>query len=230
MKKLILSALFIGTAATAVQAQSIANSVLVYGDLSYTTVKDAADNKTRNFDFNPGIGYQFNEYVAVGIMGSFGTNRTRLNNQTEWNFQNTYSAGVFVRGTMRFNKIFAMYHQLEAAYVGRSNGNTGNNTTLNANGFRASLTPAIAVYVHDGLALNFGFGGINFETMKNASTTLNPNPKSTNTFNLTWGTQFNIGVSKNIMCNRMHKRHHRGGMMNHGSKVEKEEMNDKDDE
>lgn len=231
MKKLLLSALLIGSAATAVNAQSIANTVLVYGDLTYTSVKDAADNKTRNFDFHPGIGYQFNEYIGAGLMGSFGTSRVRLNGQTEWNYLNTYSAGVFVRSTMRFNRYFAVYNQLEAGYIGGAAGNTGTNTTSNFNGFRASLAPAIAVYVHDGLALNFGFGGINYETVKNSSSITNPNPKSTNTFNLTWGTQFNIGVSKNIGCGMMKKRHHkRGGMMmNHGSKIEKEDMNDKDE-
>ncbi|RYZ40379.1 MAG: hypothetical protein EOP49_29580, partial [Sphingobacteriales bacterium] len=161
MKKLILSALLIGTAATAVNAQSIANSVLVYGDLSYTSVKDGGDNKTRNFDFNPGLGYQFNDYFGAGLWGNVGTTRQRLATQTEWNYLNTYGIGVFLRSTVRLNKIFAMYNQLEAGYIGGAVGNTGTNTTSNFNGFRASLTPAIAVYVHDGLALNFGFGGIN---------------------------------------------------------------------
>lgn len=225
MKKLILSALLIGTAATAVNAQSIANSVLVYGDLSYTTTKDAADNKTRVFDFHPGIGYQFNDYVGAGIMGNIGTNRVRLNNQKEWNYTNTYGIGVFVRSTMRLNRIFAMYNQLEAQYIGGATGNTGTNTTSNYNGFRASLTPAIAVYVHDGLALNFGFGGINYETTKAAGAV-----KGDHQFNVTWGSQVNIGVSKNLMCGRMHRKHHRGGMMmNHGSRIEKEDMKDKDE-
>ncbi|MFA6060395.1 MAG: outer membrane beta-barrel protein [Taibaiella sp.] len=225
MKKVLLSALMIGAAAMSANAQ--ANSVLVYGDLRYSTTKDAADNKTRIFNFNPGIGYQFNDYFTLGLTGSFGTARTRMNNQTEWDFNNTYSAGVFMRGTMRINRYFVMFNQLEAGYIGGANGNTGTNSTTNFNGFYASLTPAVGVIIHDGFALNFGFGGIDFKTTKLSNVV---GAKATTSFDLTWGTQFNIGVSKNIMCGRMHKRH-RGHhmMMNHGSKIEKEDMDDKDE-
>lgn len=222
MKKIMLSALMIGTAATAVNAQ--ANSVLVYGALNYRSVKDASDNKTRNFDFHPGIGYQFDNHFTLGLTGSFGTSRVRLSTQKEWNFQNTYSAGVFMRSTMKINRYFALYNQLEAGYIGGANGNTGVNSTTNFNGFYANLTPAIGVLVHDGLALNFAFGGLDYRTTKFVGATT-----ATNTFDLTWGTQMSIGVSKNISCGRMRKHRHRGHMMNHGSRVEKEDMNDKDE-
>lgn len=223
MKKILLSALMIGAAAMSANAQ--AGSVLVYGDLGIHSTKDANDNKTRDFSINPGIGYQFNDNWTLGLYGSFGTHRVRLNNQTEWNFNNTYSAGVFARYTMPISKIFVLFNQLGAGYVGGSNGNTGINSTTNFNGFEATLTPAIGVVIHDGFALNFGFGGIDFKTVKMSGAT-----KSTTSFDLTWGTQFNIGVSKNIMCGRMHKRH-RGHhmMMNHGSRVEKDDMDDKEE-
>lgn len=225
MKKILLSALMIGAAAMSANAQ--ANSVLVYGDLRYSATKDAGDNKTRMFNFNPGIGYQFNDYFTLGLTGSFGTTRTRLKTQTEWDFNNTYSAGVFMRGTMRLNRYFVMFNQLEAGYTGGSNGNTGTNTTnSNFNGFYASLTPAIGVIVHDGFALNFGFGGIDFKTVKMSGVV---GAKASTSFDLTWGTQFNIGVSKNISCgmHRRHRGHHM--MMNHGSRIEKEDMKDDDD-
>lgn len=216
MKKIILSALFIGGAA-AVHAQ--ANSVLVFGQLGIHSTKDAGDNKNFRFDFNPGVGYQFNDNWTVGLTGSFGTNRSKPDGATDWSHINTYSAGAFLRYTMPVGKIFAFYNQLEALYIGSSTDNNGPGVDPpNVNGFRASLTPAVAIMVHDGFALNFGFGGIDFTTQKVSGAN-----SSTNSFNLTWGTQFNIGVSKNILCGR--HRHHKGGhKMNHGSRMEKEEM------
>lgn len=217
MKKIFLSTLLIGGAAVAAHAQ--ANSVLVYGDLGIHSSKDAADNKTRGFNINPGIGYQFNRNWTLGLAGGFGTERSRAAGATEWDFANTYNAGVFVRHTMPVGRFFALFTQLEAGYQGMSLGNTGSNSTANANGFYARLTPAVAVYIIDGFALNFGFGGIQFETMKASGAS-----KSNTNFDLTWGTQFNIGVSKNILCGRHHKGHHRGMMMNHGSKLDKHEI------
>ncbi len=218
MKKFILSALLIGSAAAGAYAQ--AGSVLVYGNIGFHSSKDASDNKTRSFNINPGIGYQFDKHWTVGLAGGFETTRFRPNNATEWNFGNQYNAGVFVRHTMPFGKIFAIFHQLEAGYQGTSTGNTGNNTTLNANGFYARFTPAVGVNIVDGFALNFGFGGIEFSTMKASGA-----DKAVTSFDLTLGNQFNIGVSKNILCgkHRRHgKRHHM--MMNHGSRMEKAEI------
>lgn len=218
MKKLILSALMIGGAAMAAHAQP--NSVLVFGDLGIHSTKDANDNKTRSFNINPGIGYQFNRNWTLGLAGGFGTARSRQVNQKEWNFTNTYNAGVFVRHTLPVGKIFAFFSQLEAGYKGMSIGNTGVNTTTNANGFYAKLTPAVAVYVFDGFALNFGFGGIEYNTMKFSGAS-----KASSAFDLTWGSQFNIGVSKNFSCGHMRK-HHRGHgpQINHGSRMDKHEI------
>lgn len=222
MKKIFLSALFIGTAAVAANAQ--ANSVLVYGDLGIHTKKDASDNKTFGFNINPGVGYQFNKNWTVGVAGGFATDRSKPDGATEWTFTNTYNAGAFLRHTMPVGRIFALYSQLEAGYMGETVGITGSGGgSAHANGFYAKLTPAIGVNIIDGFALNFGFGGIEFNTLKFSGAS-----SSTTSFDLTWGTQFNIGVSKNIMCGRHHHRHH-GQMMNHGSRLDKEDMDDKDE-
>jgi len=215
MKKFILSALFIGGAAAAANAQ--ANSVLVYGDLGIHTKKDASDNKTLGFNINPGIGYQFNKHWTLGVAGGFATNRTKPDGADDWTYTNRYNAGVFVRHTMPVGRIFALFTQVEAGYMGQTAGVT-DGASVNANGFYARLTPAVGVHVIDGFALNFGFGGIEFNTLKVSGAS-----SATTSFDLTWGTQFNIGVSKNIMCGRHHKRHH-GHMMNHGSKLDKQEI------
>lgn len=216
MKKLILSALFVGGAAMAAQAQ--ANSVLVFGDLGISTKKDAGDNKTFGFNIHPGVGYQFDDHWTLGVTGSFGTERTKAKGAKEWNFTNTYTAGVFGRYTLPISKIFAFYSQAEALYVGRSDGNTASGSkSVNQNGFRATLVPAIAIMVHKGFALNFAFGGAEFETMKVSGV----KGSSTN-FGLTFGQQITIGISKNFSCGGHRKGHH--AKMNHGSRMEKEEI------
>lgn len=224
MKKIFLSALLIGGAAVAANAQ--ANSVLVYGELGIGTTKSATDDKTFNFRFNPGIGYQFNDNWTVGLAGGFNTMRVRANKAKDWSFVNGYNAGVFVRHTMPVGKIFALFSHLEAGYMGTATGTTASNSTYNSNGFYARLTPAIAVYVVDGLALNFGFGGVEFNSLKFEGAT-----QANTSFDLTWGSQFNIGVSKNIFCGKMkHHRHKGGHKMNHGSRVEREEGDDVESE
>jgi len=216
MKKIILSALLIGGAAVAAQAQ--ANSVLVFGDLGINTAKDANDNKSFGFNIHPGVGYQFDDHWTLGVTGSFGTNRSKPKGAKEWGFSNTYTAGVFGRYTMPISKIFAFYSQAEALYQGQSDGSTASGSkSIKSNGFKANVVPAIAIMVHKGFALNFSFGGAEFETMKVSGV------KGTSThFGLTFGNQMNIGVPKNFACGRRHKGHHM--KMNHGSRMEKEEM------
>jgi hypothetical protein len=214
MKKIILSALLIGGAAVAANAQ--AHSVLVFGDLGIGSTKDADDNKTFNFRINPGVGYQFDNNWTVGLTGEFSTLRARPKGVRDWRFNNTYRAGVFVRYTLPVSKIFVIFNQLEAGYRGSAQGVSDDNATFNSNGFYARLRPAVGILIKDGFALNFGFGGVDFDSYKYEGAT-----NSTTTWNLTWGTQFNIGVSKNIFCNKM-KRHH-GSKMNHGSKVDKDD-------
>ena len=222
MKKLILSALIMGSAAAAANAQ--ANSVLVYGNIGYHSNKDASDNKTRSFNINPGVGYQFDQHWTVGVSGSFETNRQRLAGVKDWTYTNTYGAGVFLRNTCYLGKIFFIYNQLDAGYVGSTTGVANSSGSLTANGFRASFTPAIGVNVWQGFALNFSFGGVDYTTMKTTGIS-----GSDNTFNFTWGTQVNVGVSRNIFCGKYKHHGHHGQKMNHGSNVDQNDMKDEDD-
>jgi len=221
MKKLILSAMLLGGAAMAANAQ--AGSVLVFGQIGYSSEKNAADDKTRTFNVNPGVGYQFDNHWTLGVTGSFATSRSKAASSSEWGYTNTYGAGAFLRYTMPVGRIFAFYSQLEAGYIGQTWGTTNTNGSTSANGFGASLTPAVAILISDGFALNFGYGGISYTTMKTSGVS-----GSNNNFDITFGNQFNIGISKNIFCNKGRHKHH-GVKMNHGSSgVDKDEMKDDD--
>jgi hypothetical protein len=223
MKKLLLSALLLGSAATMSYAQP--NSVLVYGELGIGSSKNNTDDKSFMFNFNPGVGYQFNRNWTLGLAGGFETYRDRASTATDWNFQNFYRAGVFVRHTMPINKIFFYFTHLESGYLGSAQGITSSNTTTNGNGFYARLTPSVGVMVSHGFALNFGFGGVGYTTYKLVGDT-----KSHSSFDLTWGTQFNLMVTKNIFCGRKYAKHRRGPVMNHGSKVERDDDDNENDD
>lgn len=78
-----------------------------------------------------------------------------------------------------------MFGQVNAGYIGTDDGG------LTGSGFGADITPALAIYVHNGLALNFAVGGINFSTMDYSGL------KQTN-FGITFGQQISFGISKNF--------------------------------
>ncbi|MFT4062748.1 MAG: hypothetical protein QM642_10385 [Edaphocola sp.] len=224
MKRIILSTMLLAGAATAANAQ--AGSVLVYGTLGYRSAKTADDNKTRSFNINPGIGYQFDKNWTVGVAGGWGTSRYRLAGSSDWDFTNTYNAGVFVRHTLPIGKLFYVFHQLEAGYRGTNYGSTGTNVTTNANGFYASLTPVIGINIVHGIALNFGFGGIEYQTLKYKGA-----ENASSSFGVTWGSQFNVGVSRNLFCGHgkpmlRKRRGGRGPGLNNGSRPSRKEIMD----
>lgn len=216
MKKIILSVAVLACTVGAAMAQ--AGSVLSFGNLGYSSVRNPNDDVERNFNFRKGLGYQFDHNWTVGAVGGFHTHRSRLNTARDWNYVNTYDFGGFIRHTVPLNKYFVFFSQVEAGYLGGHLGTTAFNTRFNQfNGFYATWTPAIGVMVHDGFALNFSYGGLDFRTQKFAG--LSTKPKQN--FDFTFGNQFNIGVSKNFLCgskHRRHHKHHRGERMNYGSK------------
>lgn len=222
MKKIILCAALMGSAAIASHAQ--ANSVLVYGQVGYSSNKNQDDNKTRAFNISPGVGYQLDNHWTLGLSGSFNTNRTKSNAaNADWNYSNSYGAGAFVRYTMPVSKIFALYNQFDAGYLGTTT-NNGGGSNYKTNGFRASITPAVGINIINGFGLNLGFGGISYQ-----STKISGVPGTAGAFNFTFGSQFDIGISKNIFCGKGKRRHH-AEKTNHGSNVDKEDMKDESED
>jgi len=224
MKKIILSAILLGSAAIGANAQ--ANSVLVFGNVGIGASKDAAETKHLNFNINPGIGYQMDDHWTLGLEGGFGTTRSKADGAGSWGFTNEYSIGAFARFTQPLgnSNIFAFFGQLGAGYMGSTTGSTASGSiNVAENGAYVKFMPAIGVNVYKGLALNFGFGGIDFTTTK-----MKGADNSTTGIGLTFGQQFNIGISKNFLCGK--KRHHVG--TNHGSHenhdADREEEDNKD--
>jgi hypothetical protein len=103
------------------------------------------------------------------------------------------------------------------------------------NGFAASFAPAIQVHVHNGWALNFNIGGLDYKT-----TTTERANNSDNSFGVSFGQQMNWGVSKNFGGHnrRIHRepgtnRHMKNWRDDEGDgprKAKKVKNNDEDDE
>lgn len=227
MKKLILALVAVSSFGLA-NAQK--NSILVYGNAGIMTNKSdegkGTESKSFNWNINPGVGYQFTNNLTVGVQGGIHSmfNENRFSPAKDvWNrnaMENReWSAGAFFRYTKNFGSIFAAFAQIDLSYL--SGQDIYENETRNVdllqnkivetrtygydyyNGFAATVTPAFAVYVHKGLALNFSVGGLGYRTI---SYDVPKAPTSTNGvidqsgFNLTFGKQFHFGISKNFAC------------------------------
>jgi hypothetical protein len=208
MKKTLLIACLMGGAVITASAQ--ANSVLVYGDFRFEVNEPGDNTRQIHFNLNPGIGYQFDNHWTAGLEGGFGTVRTKGLGSNLWDYENKFSAGPFVRYTQPLGRknIFAFFAQAGGGYNGMQRKLGGASGAVAHHGGYAYVRPAIGVNVYKGFALNFGMGGIDFNTMSRG------NGSNITHFGITFGQQFNIGISKNFACG---KRKHSTGT-NHGSR------------
>lgn len=236
MKKLILALLAVATVGSA-SAQK--NSILVYGNAGVNWAKTdngaASTNEGTDWNITPGVGFQFNNHLTVGLQGGYGSNKNVAtaplskitNTDREW------QAGAFFRYTQSLNPTFNFWTQLDLGYIsGKGSAETITTNISGAtsvvstsdmyNGFQAMLTPAIGVNVHKGLALNFGIGGLGYRTVS-----YDKAPTTMNNFVVTFGQQFNVGISKNFGCNCSKSRGHREPGMEHRKH---KKMTDEDDE
>lgn len=227
MKKLILALIAVSTFGVA-NAQK--NSILVYGNAGFATNKSdnggGTEHRAFSWNINPGVGYQFTNNLTVGVQGGinsmFSENRiSPVANTWNRNAMETreWSAGAFFRYTKTLSNVFLVFAQLDLSYV--SGQDVSENETRQVdflqnkvvetvvygydyyNGFQGSITPQLAINVNKGLCLNFGIGGLNYRTISydvpKAPTALNGTIDKSS-FGLSFGQQFNVGISKNFAC------------------------------
>lgn len=227
MKKLILALLAVSSLGVA-NAQK--NSVLVYGNVGLATEKtdNGGGSEHRDFDWNvnPGVGYQFTNNITIGVHGGIWSMFHEERNSPSpltWNRDATetreWQAGVFLRYTKPVNNWISVFTQLDLSYVSGQDVSEAetravdfvNNRVVETliygydyyNGFQGTITPMVAIFVHDGMALNFGIGGLGYRTIS-YDTPKSPTPVNSTIdqsgFFFNWGSQFNVGISKNFRC------------------------------
>jgi hypothetical protein len=212
MKQLFLALLAVGSIATA-NAQK--GTILVYGNTHVSVRNDdngsvSGERSFTNWGVHPGVGYQFHKNLTVGVQGGYGyredvTKRPFLTLPSLTTQSEVYewSVGPFLRYTHYFSPMFALWGQLDMNYVsGRSSMDSIGTTSIKRvgydhNGFSTMITPALAINVHNGLALNFGIGGIGYKTLN--AEAAGPD-RISNEFMFTFGQQINVGISKNFNC------------------------------
>jgi hypothetical protein len=217
MKKLILALLAAGSAMCA-NAQS--GSWLLYGNVNFDLyhLKDASPETKQIGSIMPGVGYQFNENWTVGLAGGYALLSTKEANSDKRLNASEFRVGPFLRYTKNISPLFSCYTQLDLGYLGGKTAYDGTELPgTKFNGFYAGITPAIMVHVHNGFALNFGFGGLSYASRK-----FDGADNANSDFKFTFGQQVNIGVSKNFGGHKMHA--HREPM------DETRKLNTKDDE
>lgn len=245
MKKLLLAIAAVSIFATA-DAQK--NTFLKYGTGHIYSEKNDNGNgnesRTFNWSINPGVGYQFTDNITLGIQGgywsTFNEDRTANPTNTQWTRVATeyreWQIGAFFRYTHYLSQRFFMFGQIDLSYVAGQdilenevrtidfvNNRIDESVNYNYdyyNGFQAFYTPMIGIFVHDGLALNFGIGNIGYRyTTYEAPTT-----RESSNFVFNIGNQFNFGISKNIKCK------HRTGNVKPGDDLRRLRMDDNDDD
>ncbi len=221
MKKLILALLTAGTIATA-NAQE-PHSILLYGDLSFTTTRQANLIKTTNWDASPGVGYQFNHNWTLGMAIMWGQSAVK-DSAGHRTTINSYGVGPFARYSHYIGKseTFFWYSQLDFQYRGGYTTHEGDPAYNKHSGVYVGLYPALGINVGRGLCLNFSIGGLSYGTDKYDGATY-----STNTFTFNFGQQVNVGISKNFNCGHKMHSHHEPGDEVHRRKADK--MEDEDD-
>lgn len=226
MKKLILAIFAVGVVASA-QAQS---GLLIYGMGGYQSGKSTFDDglpgsldldaKTRGWQVMPGIGYQLNKMMAVGI--NFGLQGTKTMNETTAgitteNRANNIQIGPFIRMMMPINQYFFVYNQLNVSYLTGKNisddGVAGTPDIENKyNGFGALWFPSVGVNVTRCMALTFEFGGIGYGMQKwdNAG----PSETKNSGFGVTLGRGFTFGV-QTVLGGKKRSGHREPGVDRH---------------
>ncbi|QRE60890.1 Flavobacterial-specific protein antigen [Flavobacterium psychrophilum] len=203
MKKVLLTAIAVFTFGFANAQKS---SILVAGTVGFNSTSQG-DTKSSGFDFSPKVGYQFSENMTVGIEGSFRNNTetsttgsisfgpiTLPGISQETVYTNT-KIGAFFRYAQPLAGVFSAFADLGVGMQSRKTSvNTPGSTDLKSNGFYIGVTPAIGVDMKKGFCLNFAIGGLGYNTMKADA----DGAKAANNFELNFGKQVSVGISKNF--------------------------------
>ncbi len=221
MKRLILACLTAGTLATSANAQE-PKSILLYGDINLTTNRNPGLYKTTDWDAKPGIGYQFNRNWTLGLAIGWGQHATKDSSAIK-NTDNLYQIGPFARYSRYIGRseTFFWYSQLDLQYQGGYHTSMGDPATAKHTGIYVGLYPALGINVGRALCLNFSIGGISYATDKMSNQTY-----SNNTFNLNFGHEWNVGISKNFNTGHKMHSHHEPGDEVHHRKMDKDDDDD----
>ncbi|KFC20200.1 outer membrane beta-barrel protein [Chryseobacterium sp. FH1] len=209
MKKLLV----LGAVALFGAMNAQKNTVLVGGNISYTTDKTTnntstfnAEQKSDQFSFTPQVGYQFTDNFTAGVRLGINTlkatstiNASGFNSDLETK-ENFFQYGVFGRYTIPLNETFAVFGELD---LFASNGkrttpinNPGpvvNYSESKTTGYGVLFTPNLFINFKNSFGLNFNIGGLGYTNEKVKDTDI-----KSNAFGFGFGKGVTVGISKNF--------------------------------
>jgi Outer membrane protein beta-barrel domain len=190
MKKPILYLLMV---LSSFAAHGQAGSVLLFGDIGFSSNNDIVKTNDESFIANLGLGYQINDHITIGIEGGYSSISRRIVNSPRLSDKSWY-IGPFGRYTVPVSNIFSIFGQLAMGYQNSFSSSDGTRiSNTNANGFFASFFPAVGINVINGFCLNVSFGGIRWNWLDYSGGQDNPSG-----FTINFGQTLNIGISKNF--------------------------------
>lgn len=169
MKKLSIIALFAFISLT-ITAQN--KSILLGGSFGYND-----DETTKTLNFNPYLGYNFNNNWTIGAnlgLNSVKTGTADAEQMTQF--------GPFVRYTKNITDIFGVFGDFGANYI------TGSGSK---SGFNFAITPSVYANIGRAFALTASIGGFGYQSYGVDVA------KKTN-FNLGFGNDFKLGIMRNF--------------------------------
>ncbi|MCW3123172.1 MAG: hypothetical protein JWQ38_2664 [Flavipsychrobacter sp.] len=193
MKKIMLSLLCAGIAASA-SAQK--NSVLLFGGIGGNTTSSSVGSgpstSASTFNFRPGVGYQVNDNWTFGVEAIFDyTNNIPVSTPAVTGTNTNAGGGLFGRYTHPLAGVFSWYLQADATYAAGNMSVSGTSTSSST--MAIGITPAVAVNLKNGFAINFGFGNLGFNYMSVPTPDVHV---TTINYNFFQGASF--GMSKNF--------------------------------
>ena len=172
-------------------------SYLVSGNVNYFSRNNSnnASNDYQYFGFSPKVGYQFTDRFTLGIESSINQNKwTNDINSYEYK-RNGFSIGSFLRYSKSLNDSFSLFADLGVGYQTikdyTSDDNNINPTITEGKGFYTTLQPLLHLKIKNNFGINFGLGGISFDSLNYEEST-----NKVNSFNISFGQAFTIGIQK----------------------------------
>ncbi|HXS36439.1 MAG TPA: hypothetical protein VN721_07040 [Flavipsychrobacter sp.] len=208
MKKLLLSVVAI-VCITAASAQT--HTLLIYANTyisSENSDYSSYQRKTIAWGPNLGVGYQLDHNMTIGIQGIYDFMKTPVGAAANNNFTiSEWTLGAFYRYTIYTKTMLFFYAQVDAGYANGSASEEDLGAQATYTGFRGMVYPAIGAFVSPSIAVTFNVGGGSYRTYN--WTANYAGIENSNRSVLTFGRQFNLGVSKNIGWHPRHlKKHH----------------------
>jgi hypothetical protein len=173
---------------------------LISGSASYYSDRNSDDNSTdyQNFVFTPKFGYQFSETWTIGLESTINQSKWSSESSTNnyLNKRDNFLIGSFLRYSKSLNDSFSFFTDLGIGFQNRKevlSNDTFPETTSKSNGFYTTLQPLIHLKIKNGFGMNFGLGGMSYNSMKNKDS-----DNTESVFYINFGQAYTVGIQKNF--------------------------------